>query len=218
MKWYKLVPKDQHRNNWILFRDVDDKPIHLRERYRRAACQSCGKLDEYAAVRSGIDDDVRIAATSDVVGTDDDFLCFSEKSRQILDGLGVQGLDFVPLSGQRYSIAIPRMFVEVDVHKSGMQFFRQCMSCGRFGETSGGPGLAALGVIDTPEAAMLRAHRPQPLYDVSLSLPDDPLHIFEPRVLSESSFGRRAALHVSDVVRKTFVETKVTGVTFFELG
>jgi len=151
MKWFGLSPDDQYYNNWILFREDDDDGIVMRDRYRNDACVMCGKLDEYAAVRSGIDDDVVIRAkidshdfvcvstraqelddNTDFVGTSDDFICFSTRAQELVRAEGILGLGFVPLPDQRYSIAIPTMSVEVNLDLAGMRFFEvDPKKCGR---------------------------------------------------------------------------------------
>ncbi len=63
MRWFGLSPKDRYYIDWTLFQDEDDR-LELRGRYHDRKCAKCGKVDEYAAVRSGIDDGVAIRAKS----------------------------------------------------------------------------------------------------------------------------------------------------------
>ena len=72
MKYFWLAPKDQRHNNWIIYRE--NRNLTLREGYRGLACAGCHKVDEEAAIQSGIDADVKIRSRSDILEPDDGFL------------------------------------------------------------------------------------------------------------------------------------------------
>ena len=196
MRWYTLFPKDQRYNNWILYSEEPEPDLRIAVRaiYAASACASCGKVDEYASIRSRIDDNVAIRATTDVVGTSDGFICLSLRVVDIMGNAGIHGLDLIRLPCKRYLVGIPTVVALTDAATSGMDFIDKCGGCGRFRETTGWPGMLAMEV------------------------PQDPMQIVTSSLPSESTLGRRTMLTISEPVVAIFKKARLTGISYVELG
>ena len=152
MRCYWLVPKDNRRNNWILY-DGGRKGIAVREQYRDLCCSQCGKLDEGRAIARGLDEDLRLKTTFDINTTDDGFVYFKCDIWHQLVTLGVHGVSTIPIPGDREHLLVvpdPRLEIDVDVARSGTQFHRQCPQCGRFRETTFFPMLESIALPSDP--------------------------------------------------------------------
>lgn len=192
MKWYSLMRADQRHNNWILYHETPK--LELRPRYREATCPHCRKVDEYRCVRQGIDADIRIRAATDVVGTDDEFLCFNRKVQDLVRDKGILGLEFLPMPDARYAIVIAIISVPFDRATSGVRFLDKCPECGRYRETPGGPCLS------------------------SMTLPKDVMTIVTYDPPLERAHARRNNLVASHDVVRILRAARVTGLTYFEIG
>ena len=148
MKHFWLLPKDQRRNNFVLFHEAsNDRPVTLRERYADLRCRACKKFDEFAALRRGVEADVKINARSDVVSCDYGLIAASRRFREFLTDHGIAGAEFIDVpSDEKYAILIPETIVPLDEKLSGMEILRLCESCGRYRETCGFPDIASMPV------------------------------------------------------------------------
>lgn len=205
MQWFWLSASEQRYNNWVLYKEATSmRPVHLRARYERFTCPECRKIDEDAALRSGIDN-VRLRAKTDLLLTSDNVLCFSEKLRDIFVSHHVMGLEFLEILGQsRYQVVLPTHLVEVDLSKTTFQYEDRdaygrevtpgfCATCGR----------PRLGRYLFPTLA-------------SLVLPEDPLVVVAPAIPSESPQGKVYWILVSEVVKGIMRENRVSGAGYAE--
>ena len=190
MKYYWLAPKDQRVNNWILHREHSITGVELREQYRGLRCEKCNKLDELAALELGIDDQTRIRSRSDYLITDDGFICVSNLTRHVIETNGVHGVYFRILSDDRYAIALPIELAKTNREIAGMEFYRQCLSCGRYRETCLFPTIAS---IETPSST---------------------LAVICPEIKFEGTIGRKFWYLATQDIVKIFRANKISGVEY----
>src|SRR4051812_41494729 len=109
MHYYWLIADpDPSFANWILWRYADIAGKTLRLRYATFQCPNCKKVDELAAVKAGIDEDVEIKSRSDITTTFDHFLVVKEKVVRVFESLSVKGIRWQPLPGGKfYLVASP---------------------------------------------------------------------------------------------------------------
>lgn len=139
------LPVHARHKTWILYRYNVESGRSLRERYAGLPCQGCGKFDEIAAVRSGIDRDVVFPVELDYFNTDDGFACVGSRLRDYLETRQVQGCEFLELPGDpRYSLCLPAVEIPVDRDLCEMWSYHECELCGRARETTGNPNLASM--------------------------------------------------------------------------
>jgi hypothetical protein len=188
MNYYWIAAGDQVVNNWLIYYQEADQSLKLRPKYTDLECKICGKVDEYAALKRGVDRDVRIISETNVVGTDDGFIVFDTSIVASLKAAGVTGVDYDPLPGDsRYSIVLPRHFARIDLATSGVSRRNLCKVCGRYQET-----------LYLPMAR-------------SVSLPADPKTIVAPGIPMEGYKNQHLWLLASDFVANLFRVMKATG-------
>ena len=189
MMYYDLTPGGNPAQTW-LFRRIDPEAgLVLRDRYAAAAFPRCKKLDEFAALQSGIDPAARIRTKKDVCASAEWMLCAAERFQEVVAAEGVGGLEFLPLPGSPgMAVVLPRRRVPVRRDACGMRFVgTPCAACGRHRE-----------VLHTPTLA-------------SMDLPADPMEVFMPDVLPETVDGRMACFFATDRVAEVLKKHKLTG-------
>jgi hypothetical protein len=131
MSWYWLLCDSVVADhNWVL-RDASGR-VRLRERYEKFQCPSCKKVDELAALRSGIDADVQMRARFDMFATCEDMICVNQKVVSLFKTHKLTGVRFIPLPGDAYFLMYPTRLLEVtDISSSGMRLFKPCKLCKR---------------------------------------------------------------------------------------
>jgi len=189
MKYYWIFGKDERHNNWLLYRDDMERGRLLRDRYAALPCVKCGKVDEQAAVRSGLDGDIAIRSQREFVQTSDGFICVSRRVKDLCEAQRIAGWEFIPIPGDsRYWLCLPTTVVPVvDEATCGMEFHNPCTKCGRHKEAILWPGLA------------------------SMKLPAEANDIVLPRVAFENGVGRKFIYLFSEPTFKMFKSAKVTG-------
>lgn len=198
MKYYDLCPHSSRAVNWILFRDqMPEDIIEVRPLYADMACPRCRKLDERAAIRRGIEPQVRIKASKDFTITDDNFNCLSRRAQDVLETAGVKGLGCIKMPGdKKYSIIMPECVVKVDREcwSKCFEYGKPCEECGRPSEMTGLPSLECF----TP--------------------PEDPWMVFTTDLVQDSGYAASQAVYVSEVVRDVIKRLKLSGLApFWEL-
>lgn len=145
--FWLLCDRDPSFANWVLYERDPDKPLTLRSRYRRFQCSKCKKVDELAAIKSGLDNNVVIRSRKDITRAYDDWIVVNQKAKAVLDSLAVTGVALLPLpDGKRY-ILLPKLRVQVvDMSSpSAMRVYGpECPACGRARERKGCPALKRL--------------------------------------------------------------------------
>ena len=192
-KWYWIVPKDQRYNNWILHADNPKTGRRLRDRYSDRVCPRCHKLDEFEALKGGIDNDVAIRSRSDFFRTDDGFYVVSSKAKGIVESSQLSSVQFFSLPGtDEFHILMPTEFVATDTDNAGMEFHRSCNHCGRFRETCGLPSLDSLSITENGP---------------SLICPD---------IAIENVLGRVYWYLIPEDIKRLFQETRLSGVEYLK--
>ena len=190
VKYYLPVPKDRRDFTWVLYRFQER--LELRERYLPFRCPECRKVDEIAAIHSGVDADVRVKARADYCLSSDGLILFSERLLQLCQTQGIGGFEPIALPGDpRYVIAFPTCLIKTDAARAGIELHgRVCSMCGRPHETTFLPTLT------------------------SLTLPSDPLTLFMSEIWSEKGSDRMCWFHASEKVVGIFKKEKVSGVEY----
>lgn len=189
MEHFYLLSREVKYNNWIL--NIETPARHVMPEYSPFVCKRCGKVDEVAAVRSGIRKDLKVRGAVDFLRSSDGLTIFSERARKRLSAIRMSGLDFTPIGVTGYYVAMPNRFIPVDVAASTMKFQRKCPQCNRFRETTGLPSLE------------------------SMKLPTNPCHIVAPDVFIERQYSRTFIYIVSSRFRDLFIEQKeLSGAVF----
>ncbi|MDX1932458.1 MAG: hypothetical protein SFU56_07620 [Capsulimonadales bacterium] len=192
-QWYWLVPKDQRHNNFVFWHE--GPPRTVRNSYLHLRCPQCGKIDETNAVFLPTEPDVKIRSRSDIVGTDDGMLCFSQRAKSVTEQNGIGGLRFLPVGlNHQYFMVWPTNWVPVDLSSAGFQYEegdRFCSGCGR-------PRRGAY-------VGPLRQ---------SFPVPDDAALIVAPSAWREGYYTRNLWLLVSENTKAVFKREKLSGIEF----
>ena len=138
-RWYWLfcdsVVDDR---NWILYSFLDR--VRLRDRYIDFQCKKCKKVDEVAALRSGIADNIELRSRYDLFRSQDDVLCASARVVEAFRKHRISGISRLSMPCGKYFVMLPQRRAEVtDCSSAGMRVFRPCESCGRPRELKGKP-------------------------------------------------------------------------------
>jgi len=204
--WFWLSSRDQASNNWIL---NENSFLSLRPRYRRFCCLGCSKVDEDAALQSGLDD-IAIQSRCDIFHSSDGVLCFSERARDVFASNGIQGVAFLPLptpNKRKHEVALPTIVSPVNREKSGFQWTDY--------PQEPQPGL------DNSDVFCPLCHRPRkgtyvgPFLD-SMVLPENPFCVTTPSISPETWHGKTYWILVSSVVKDILVKSRMLGIEFSE--
>lgn len=191
MKLYWLVPKDQRNNNWVFFTESVDTGASLRDEYQSLRCHECGKIDELAAILSGISTGVKIRSKSDYLITDDGLVCTRHSLQSLLSELLPGQLQFIRLPGdENYSILLPQKMCSVDRNRAHLESHRVCSICERARETCGFPSVA------------------------SLALPDNDCWIVCPEIAMENTRGRKFWFLGTQTVVEVLRREKIRGIEY----
>lgn len=186
MKWQWLYPSKDPSPIDVLHEDGPDGVCRLRERYQHLACATCGKLDEYAAIRSGISKIALRTKKMDLGYSEDDIYWCSPRFKEVLDTHKVGGLEYVPIHSDHFLLC-PTNIIEVDTENCGLDFRGQpCTACGRYRE-----------VLHSPSINLL---------------PTDDSQVYYPSLGSESTRGRRNDFMFSSPVIALMRDAKLTGI------
>lgn len=164
--------------------------LELRDRYDGYQCACCGKIPEFTAIRrAGIDERFRIMSSWDFVVTADDVPCVSQRFVESVRRHRIRGFDFIPLPGDdRYFVALPTIWVPVDIPTCGVRFGILCPQCQRFSETTYRPMLKSLSPRDDHADA-----------------------VYSPAIFSESVRGRRIDFLAGEAVAQMLLDGAFSG-------
>lgn len=189
MNFAFLTPDANPVSEFVLYRIGSDGRRVLRDEYRSLSCTGCGRVDEFAALRVGVADDVKIRSRKDFVATADWFISVSDRFREILEKERVVGAEFVaiPRASDRF-ILLPQL-APTEASKSGMKFIgTPCQTCGRYRESIYRPALSAM------------------------LIPPDLRSIFMPTVRPEKGTGRMTIAIASGEAARVLEATMITGI------
>lgn len=213
MTYYQLFPLENRQNIWLFGYDDPTCGHQPFEQYSDLICPNCGKLDEWQAVRRGIDAKVRVKskkdATRDMLGTDDGFWLVTRVLRRALDGKGIVGLEYHELPGdERFLLAIPER-VETDVANAGVQVH------GPFGDSSYSRTAQRR---EHPDHRCITCNRSfeltlQPALK-SMVLPKHDLMFFRPNLRFEKQFGEQILMFASELTYASLRELNLKGAEF----
>lgn len=184
---FELSYKDNRTDNWVLYSDAES--LSLRKEYQILQCSSCGKLDQKIALEKPIDAAFRVSSKFDWVGTNDDFICVSQRLKDCFNENNVEGVEFKELPGDsKFFLLMSSLFVETDEYKSGFKKVGSpCSKCGRYKE-----------VIEGPLVEGMR-------------IPGNKLAIFASEIENENIFGSYTPLFCSEDVVKIIKNNNLKG-------
>lgn len=197
-KLYWVVPDDSRGATFILYEMTGpDRILSLKSAYADLKCNSCGKVDEFAAIRSNPDlERISIATRRDIICTADDFVCVSSRFVEMCNREKISGLEFFPIGRkQPFFLAIPSIVLRVSrelAQSVGMKLFDPCDKCGRFRETTFWPSASSI-CDNVPQAST----------------------IFTTDLRPESVRGTRAFLIVNESARLKFLDHQLKGIDQF---
>ena len=142
--WHWWLFDEPNSGNLIVHSCIDDGPIVLRKRYKRMACPRCGKVDEYAAIRRGIDEDVRLRSRKDITLTADGFICITPRVVEFFREHQFRGIDLLPLPNGKHFVVMPAAWARYDTTSGQIQSRDPCQACGRYSEVWIMPSTRAL--------------------------------------------------------------------------
>jgi hypothetical protein len=187
--YFWIHGSDQRVDNWLLF-DIAPKK-HVKPSYAHLQCPKCGKVDELAAVSSGVERGIRIHSRRNWVVTEDGILCVRRKTFDTLLTVGAKGLEPVVIpDDDRWLALLPTVWAHVDMVSSGIELHDQCDHCGRYRET-------------------LYAPRWE-----SVALPRDEMSFVAPDSPDESIMGRRMLLMCHRRLREMIESVGASGLEF----
>ena len=167
MRLYNLVPADSPVNDWLFWYEDDAGFLRPRQSYADLVCRACGKLDEIAAIKRGIDPGVTIKSRRDIIELSDGQIAVSGRAREVFQHAGIKGLRFIQIPNGNRTVLWPDVRVRTDPNTAGFEFVDpKCYACGRYREICVGP------------------------LSCSLTVPDDPMVVFASEVWNENIRGR----------------------------
>lgn len=130
----------------LLLFDSRKDNLTLFSRYSQFVCPECNKVDELAAIRTGLDPSVRVRSRFDLTETGDGFFCVSDKLANLIKSHHLSGVKTMPIPGGRFHALIPTRFLNVNVAQSGMRIVNKkvCSLCKRPRESVGLPSARAI--------------------------------------------------------------------------
>jgi len=150
--YYSLWPRDQSRDNWILFRKTKPSPkkrpelgavfyrffgkpvapggLEVRAQYRELLCPDCGGYDPYAAFPLGFDTDIKIRINGDFALSSDNLLLISPRMLEVLQEESVGGFEVKSVGTDGWFVLKTTLVVEADpevIKRVG----ESCSTCNR---------------------------------------------------------------------------------------
>lgn len=191
MRWV-FCDENERFANWILFENT--KARKLRDRYKQFQCPRCKKVDELAALASGIDEDVVIKFKTDFTRSYDGLICISQRIAELFSAEGVKGASRIPIPNGDAFILFPRKLTTVkDIANSGMKATKPCTVCGRPRERKSWPAKRSLTF-------------PARGFDIAALDP-----------CLESYYGRQDLFVMSEVLASVLTKAKATGMILREV-
>lgn len=151
MNYYEFVSHDQVHNNWLLFTEQRVAPyVLVRPRFGDCVCLKCKSIDHDKAFAKGFDEDIKVRAKGDLMGTSEGFTCISEKARNVIESAGFTGLSTkeIPKTGWWVVNVANRVRADQSAYTISKQV---CDLCGRPKEVIG--LIRCLNQIEVPSAA-----------------------------------------------------------------
>lgn len=190
---YDLTPHDVAGNYSMLYDLRGKKKPH--DRFLDIACSWCCRISDYpTAIARGVSFGKRCRVRSDVFLTLDDFWCFSERARRLIDGSGVKGFAWHNIvdDDSRF-LGVPHFAVQLDMSKTVVKDYNICSNCG-----------------------LPRVRRVYALADTFVDRPDDPLVIFT-KCIPDLGWGTQFRLCLTKEVKEIFDSAGLRGFDLTEI-
>jgi hypothetical protein len=138
MRHYFLAARDVKKSVLLFFSCGRE----LRDRYRDLACPGCGRIDEFEALRRGIDAEISLPKkTPDFFNSDDHFPIVSKKFRSALSAVPDSAVQYYPFpSDPTHHVAIPTARFPTTA-SAAFRAEGKCGQCGRANWTGWGSEL-----------------------------------------------------------------------------
>lgn len=156
--YYTLWPRDQSRDNWVLFRktkpSAKQRPelgsafyrffgnpiapggLQIRSQYQDLLCPDCGGYDPYEAFPFGFENDIKVRINGDFGYSNDDLLLISRRMLEILEQEHVGGFETKPVGNEGWFALRVTCVVEADAHAI-KRVGESCPTCQRPQEAFG---------------------------------------------------------------------------------
>ncbi len=138
-----IYPHDSRAELFLFSRDDPEGRRIVRPRYADLVCARCGKFDEMKALLRGIDADIVITTTRDMIGAIDGQYLVSRRLRDILDKHAASLVQYVDIpASPTYCVALPAYLIYPKEGDSAYRIIGQpCRVCGRRMEVIWGSGV-----------------------------------------------------------------------------
>lgn len=158
MKYYRLGLPDQPKSSWVLhdvvkrtpkrkdpqvpsafykFFAPPDADVHMKERYQKLCCPTCGRYDSDEVFDAGFDEPMAIRFKQDLALTDDRQLVLSDAVLKVLKAAKVRGYETKPIGRSGWHVM--RVTSRVDCNAKAYNLEKpNCKGCGRPDEGGGG--------------------------------------------------------------------------------
>jgi len=139
MNYYQIYPHDQSRHIWLMCTTHRERPyLSVKPLYTDCVCSNinCKKINHEKAFEKGFLEKSGLKLKADIFGTSEGFLCFNEKTKNIVESNKFAGLDFKPIPGTCWWVVnvVRRVNADWNTFKRKMP---ACELCGRPKETYG---------------------------------------------------------------------------------
>jgi len=121
---------DESRPLWLFFEDQDKRVVL--ECFRDLACAKCGKVNEFKALRIGLETERSIKTKKNVVASYDGMKCTDSKATKLFRKFANGDIEFVPVSVNGWNVLKPVRRIKIkDPKRAGMLITRVCDICHR---------------------------------------------------------------------------------------
>jgi hypothetical protein len=193
MKYFWMTPNDSRAGLYVFRSEKGEEYARLLPQFRMLACNGCGKIDEFAAIRIGIFSSTKSRSKADFQQSEDGLVIVSDRFISVCQEAQISNVEFLPLCpavDSNLHVMLPLAYAEVDVQQSGYRGLTRCDDCHRWFEYRGFPKVE------------------------SMTFEREDSGIWHPSVFSELSRGKQFWFLISETTREKLKMAKLKGLGF----